>query len=77
MVTFSVLLFSGQCINKVMRLVVWGGVGGGYERCMTLWCMREHCMFLTVETLPLFSVSRMCCGTVCGVGPRVLSLYVH
>ena len=24
-----------------------------------------------------FSVSRMCCGTVCGVGPCVLSLYVH
>ena len=30
-----------------------------------------------VEILPLFSVSRMCCGTVCGVGPCVLSLYVH
>ena len=23
--------------------------------------MREHCMFLREETLPLFSVSRMCC----------------
>ena len=76
MVSLSVLLSSGQCINRVMRLVVWGGVGG-YERCMTSWCMREHCMFLTVEILPLFSVSRMCCGTVCGVGPCVLSLYVH
>ena len=62
MVTVSVLLSSGQCINKVMRHVVWGEVGG-YERCMTSWCMREHCMFLTVEILPLFSVSRMCCGT--------------
>ena len=59
-VTLSVLLSSGQCIDRVMRLVVWGGVGG-YERCMTSWCMREHCMFLTVETLPLFSVSGMCC----------------
>ena len=29
-------------------------------------------MFLTVETLPLFSVSRMCCGTVCGVDPCTL-----
>ena len=70
MLTLSVLLFSGQCI------VVWGGVGG-YERCMTSWCMREHCLFLTVEILPLFSVSRMCCWTMCGVGPCVLSLYVH
>ena len=70
MVTLSVLLSSGQCINRVMRLDVWGRVGG-YERCMTSWCMREHCMFLTVEILPLFSV-RMCCGTVCGVGPCVL-----
>ena len=25
-------------------------------------CMREYCMFLTVETLPLFGVSRMCCN---------------
>ena len=32
MLTLSVLLFSGQCIDRVMRLVVWGGVGG-YERC--------------------------------------------
>ena len=24
------------------------------------------------ETLPLFSVSRMCCCTVCGLGPCVL-----
>ena len=40
--------------------IVWGEVGG-YETCMTSWCMREHCMFLTVEILPLFSVSRMCC----------------
>ena len=47
-------LFSGQCINSV---VVWGGVRG-YERCMTSWCMREHSHG---ETLPLFSVSRMCC----------------
>ena len=46
MVSLSVLLSSGQCINRVMRLVVWGGVGG--------------CVFLTVETLPLFSVSGMC-----------------
>ena len=58
-VTLNVLLSSGQCINGVMRLAVLGGVGG-YERCMTSWCMREHCMFLTVETLPLFSVSRIC-----------------
>ena len=29
-------------------------------------------MFLTVETLPLSSVIRMCCLTVCGVGPCVL-----
>ena len=57
-VTVSVLLSSGQCINRVMRLVVWGGVER-YERCMTSWCMREHCMFLTVEILPLFSVSRV------------------
>ena len=49
--TLSVLLFSGQCI------VVWEWVGG-YERCMTSWCMS---MFLTVETLPLFSVGEMCC----------------
>ena len=69
-VTLSVLLSSGQCINRVMRLVAWGGVGG-YERCMTSWCMREHCMFLTVETLPLFSISTTC------VGPCVLSLYVQ
>ena len=62
MLTLSVLLSSGQCV------VVWGGVGG-YERCMTSWCMREHCMFLTVETLPLFSVSRMCvwCWSLCPV----------
>ena len=53
MVTLSVLLFSGLCV------VVWGG-DGGYERCMISWCMREHCMFLTVETLPLFSVNGMC-----------------
>ena len=59
MVTLGVLLSFGQCINEVLRLVVWGGVGG-YERCMTSWCMREHCMFLKVETLPFFSV-RMCC----------------
>ena len=71
MVTLSVLLSSGQCINRVMRLVVWGGVGG-YERCMTSWCMREHCLFLTVETLSLFSVRGMCCSTVCGVVPCVL-----
>ena len=25
MVTLSVFLFSGQCIDRVMRLVVWGG----------------------------------------------------
>ena len=31
-VTLSVLLFSGRCINSEIRLVVWGGVGGGYER---------------------------------------------
>ena len=30
-VTLSVLLSSGQCIDRVMRLVVWGGVGG-YEQ---------------------------------------------
>ena len=62
MVTVSVLLSSGQCIHRVMRLVVWGGVER-YERCMTSRCMREHCMFLTVVILPLFSASRMCCGT--------------
>ena len=43
MLTFSVLLFSGQCI------VVWGGVGG-YERCMTSWCMREHLSLQWGET---------------------------
>ena len=69
-VTLSVVLSSGQCISRVMRLV-WGRVGG-YERCMTSWCMGEHCMFHTVETLPLFSVSRMCCRTVCGVSPCVV-----
>ena len=25
MLTLSVLLSTGQCINRVMRLVVWGG----------------------------------------------------
>ena len=34
-----------------MRLVIWGGVGG-YERCKTLWCMREHFRFLTEKNLP-------------------------
>ena len=65
-----------NALNRVMRLVVWGGVGG-YERCMTSCCMREHCLFLTVETLPLCSVSRMCCWNVCGAGLCVLSLYVQ
>ena len=37
----------------------------------------EALMFLTVETLPLFSGSRMCLLNMCGVGPCVLSLYVH
>ena len=40
----SVLLFSGQCINRVMRFGVWGRVGG-FERSMTSWSMREHCMY--------------------------------
>ena len=31
----SVFVFSGQCIDRVMRLVVWPGVVG----CMTLWGM--------------------------------------
>ena len=46
MVTLSVL-FSGQRIDRVMRLVVWGGVGRGCERCMTSLCMSQYCMFLT------------------------------
>ena len=41
---------STQC-PSVMRLVVWGGVGG-HERCKTLWCMSGHCRFLTVKNLP-------------------------
>ena len=35
MVTLRVFLFSGQCIDRVMRLVVWPGVVG----CMTSWGM--------------------------------------
>ena len=35
-----------QC-SSVMRHVVRSKLGG-YERCKTLWCMREHCRFLTV-----------------------------
>ena len=65
MVTLSVLLFSGRCINSV---VVWGGVGGGYERDIMVY---EGALYV-----PL-CLCRMCCGTVCGVGPCVLSLYVH
>ena len=52
-----------------MRLV-WGGVGG-YERCMTSWCMREHCMFLTVKNMPLLGE---CVVELCGVLVRV---YFH
>ena len=26
---------------------------GGYERRMTSWCTREHCIFLTVDHFPL------------------------
>ena len=58
-VTHSVLLSSGQCIDIVMRLVVWGGVGG-YERCMTSWCMSEHYMFLTGRLCLFLSNSTMC-----------------
>ena len=49
----SVVQSSGQCIDRVVRLVVWGG----YERCMTSWYLRKHFMFHTVDTLPLFSIS--------------------
>ena len=35
---------------------VGGGWVGGYERCMTSWGLRKHCMCLLVVTLPLFSV---------------------
>ena len=41
-----------------MRLVVWGGVGG-YE-VYDIMGFEEALMFLTVETLPLFSSSRLC-----------------
>ena len=54
----SVLQSSGQHISRVVRLFVWGGVEG-YERCLTL-CFRKHCMFLTVDTSSLFSISGMC-----------------
>ena len=52
MVTLSVLLSFGQCINRVLRLVVWGGMGG-YERCMTSWCILcssqwRLCLFLVL-----------------------------
>ena len=30
---------------------------GRGEKCITSWGMREHCMFLPVESLTLFSVS--------------------
>ena len=75
--TLSVLLSFEQCINGVMRLVVpvWGGVGE-YERCMTSWCMREYCMFLTGR-LCLFLVLAECVVELCGVGPCALSLYVQ
>ena len=72
MVSLSVLLSSGQCINRVMRLVVWGGVGG-YDRCMTSWCMREHCMFLTVEILPLLVLAE-CVVELCVV---LVLVYCH
>ena len=65
MVSLSVLLSSGLCINRVMRLVVWGGVGG-YDRCMTSWCMREHCMFLTVVILTLLVLAE-CVVELCVV----------
>ena len=72
MLTLSVLLSTGQCINRVMRLVVWGGVGG-YERCMTSWCMREHCMF-EHWILCLFLVLAECVVELCVV---LVLVYCH
>ena len=74
-VTLGVLLSFGQCINEVLRLVVWGGVGG-YERCMTSWCMREHCMFLTVKTC-LFLVIAECVVELCVVLVLVYHHYMY
>ena len=69
----------------VMRLVVWGRLGG-YERCMPSWCMREYCLFLTVETLPLFKCWQnvlldcvwcwsLCTVTLCTVVERWVVCY--
>ena len=52
MVTLSVLLSAGQCIHRVMRLVVLGG----YERCMT-YCLREQYS----GDFAFFSINIICC----------------
>ena len=44
-------------IHKSMKQIVWEKVSLEWLRCMKSCGMREHCMFLPVETLPLFCVS--------------------
>ena len=56
----SVLQSSEQCISRVMLVVLGAGVLG-YDRCMTLLCMREHCMFLTVKNLPYWENAFLNC----------------
>ena len=56
--TAAVALYATALVPNMLSCR--GGVGG-YEMCMISWGMREHGMFLTVKTLPLFSASRNCC----------------
>ena len=51
-VTLSVLLSSGQCIHRVMRLVVCGEY--------MVYDIMVYAIALRVEILPLFSFSEMC-----------------
>ena len=68
-----------------MKQIVWEKVlSMEWPRCMTSWGMREHCMFLPVETLPLFSVSvlwecvvELCLVTLCTVSRTMGSVFLY
>ena len=47
---------------------------GGYERCKKLWCMREHCRFLTVMNL---SSVKECVVEQCGMFILVYSDFIY
>ena len=54
MVTVGVLLSSGQCIDRVMRLVEWGGVGVYCLFQVLTECVIELCVVLVLVYCSLY-----------------------